>query len=145
MSSDEPFYWILVPETCLEIAITQTDTTNLLTNTSPFRPRYNKNKNREEVSMCDAELGKISAEEAAMRLNNYQRDTRQTVKKYAAAAKLTDADLQELGFSHQRDDTPYEGHTNAYISGKLDNTENKLIRHLLMDKANHNTIVKINT
>lgn len=145
VSKDEPYFWILIPESCIEFPINQHNSPNVLTNTSPFRPRYTEIKDREEVSMCDAEYGEVSPEDAAERLNNYQRDTGQNLQKYAATAKLTKTDLEWCGFTIERDDVPYSGHTNAYIAGKMGDKENKLKRHLLMNAANQNTIIRINT
>lgn len=145
MSKNEPYFWILIPESCIEFPIKQSNGSDILTNTSPFRPRYNKIKGREEVSMCDAEYGEVSPEDAAKRLNNHQRDIEENLQRYTAAAKLTKTDLEQCGFAIERDDVPYNGHTNAYITGKIDNKENKLKRHLLMNAANQNIIIRINT
>lgn len=67
------------------------------------------------------------------------------LKKYTATAKLTKTDLEQCGFVIERDDVPYKGHTNAYITGKMSNKENKLKRHLLMNAANQNNIIRIET
>lgn len=143
MSNDEPYFWILIPESCIEFPINQPNGPDILTNTSPFRPRYNGINNREEVSMCDAEYGDVSPEDTAERLNSHQRDTGQNLQKYAATAKLTKTDLEQCGFTIERDDMPYNGHTNAYIAGKMSDRENKLKRHLLMNAANQNIIIRI--
>lgn len=145
MLKDEPYFWILIPESCIEFSINQPNGPDILTNTSPFRLRYNGVKDREEVSMCDAEYGKVSPEEAAKRLNEHQRDMGQNLQKYTATAKLTKTDLEQCGFVIERDDVPYNGHTNAYIIGKMGNKENKLKRHLLMNAANQNNIIRIET
>lgn len=145
MPNDEPYFWILIPESCIEFPINQPDGSDILTNTSPFRPRYNETKDREEVSMCDAEYGKVSPEDVAKRLNEHQGNIEENLQRYTAAAKLTKTDLAQYGFVVERDDVPYDGHTNAYIIGKISNKENKLKRHLLMNAANQNIIIRINT
>lgn len=88
MLKDEPYFWILIPESSIEFPINQPNSPDILTNTNPFRPRYNGVKGREEVSMCDAEYGKISPEEAAKRLNEHQRDIGQNLKKIYCYSKV---------------------------------------------------------
>lgn len=100
-----------------------------------FNPIYNHELRQEEISLCDA--SEYEPKEALQVISEHNPQ-----KEYMGVACLEGSDLEEFGFSLQRDDKPFIGHVNAFMSREepLSDDERKLIRNELKARAIHNGV-----